>query len=894
MSNILRDKIEKIKLNLNPYVWEYLGNFIDKKLIPKKKEGDVVKLLCLNHHGKGPGKDNNPDMMFYKSSGEFHCFSCGAHLNIFELANQFENKPITGKKFYTDNVLYLANRYGVSTEGLEEEEIGNEQIKHVTFYNITKDVSAYITKDVNEKYLARRNFTKNAARVFGLGSVKDPSKLDEYLRKKYNIEDLIELDIFSEKTRELNGNMFNKNKLIATIRDTNGNPVGFSSREMVFTIEICKKMLIKYGVEENLLTSIKKAEDLLPLTTGKNIDANHIGAIKRASKTSKYINSKASEIFRKSEILFGYSENKNKLLPHKPLNVVEGYLDVISAYQRGMHNVVAIGSAKFTDDQFEFLEKNTKVNSVTLMLDNDKAGAHGTLVATEMIVEKMNEGELLVNNYLIAKYTDKAFKDLDENIQCYENEEEWYEDISLFSYYLDVKFEEEGIEPQDILEKIVKIAAQEEAPIKRAIMIKEAYDIFYAKSIEKGEEPVFRYDDIRSQVEYFRNKTDQQARKIIENELKSFRKNLSTIKLEEVESLMDRLVESVTEKTRELNVSKKSIFDEYIDGIEVDEDDKFNKTRLGIDFGFEIFNDLEWAGGELVIIAAKSHIGKTAKLTSVTKNLIANNDNTAILYISTDDNRKKIINSIAAQFSGLDKSLINEPRFHKKMGLESDNKEKLEINRHYHKTMNFVKTLGREKRLTVLQTADGYDSYDKMYAAVKEFSNAKELKDMRKFLIVDSANKITVRGKEEERSRIEFISENLKKIGQNLDLTVFANFEPNKIGERTRMTRSKIKGSSRMELDADVIITLSQPLHELDKKTKTYWMKDNSDIPLPVIVSNLEKSKIGGKKGYVFFNKLDGMTSVVSEVDDDDEKRKFIASWFEDTDADNKLGYISE
>lgn len=116
-------------------------------------------------------------------------------------------------------------------------------------------------------------------------------------------------------------------------------------------------------------------------------------------KIIKYKNT----IFPKSKNLFGLYENKNSIIECNRVYVVEGQFDVIKAYERGMRNIVALGSANMSDDQFLLLNRYS--NNIFLLLDNDEAGEKGR----KRIITKYSNFANIVNSYLPPQY-----KDIDE------------------------------------------------------------------------------------------------------------------------------------------------------------------------------------------------------------------------------------------------------------------------------------------------------------------------------------------------------------------------------------------------------------------------------------------------------------------------------------------------
>lgn len=92
------------------------------------EHNNFVRCLSPDH------EDKNPSMRFWEENNIFHCFSCGANYDIFSLANLLEGKPINGPEFITENVFYLAQRYGEAYEHLKKELTAEEIQKYIYFY----------------------------------------------------------------------------------------------------------------------------------------------------------------------------------------------------------------------------------------------------------------------------------------------------------------------------------------------------------------------------------------------------------------------------------------------------------------------------------------------------------------------------------------------------------------------------------------------------------------------------------------------------------------------------------------------------------------------------------------------------------------------------------------
>lgn len=126
---------------------------------------------------------------------------------------------------------------------------------------------------------------------------------------------------------------------------------------------------------------------------------------------SKYKNTS----FEKSKHLFGLYESKHAIIKTGHVYIVEGQFDCIQAHNKGIENVVALGSSNMSTEQLILLLRYT--NNIKLLLDNDEAGKLGR----ERIMEKYGRYTTFSNVYVPS-----GFKDLDDllsEIEISSNEE---------------------------------------------------------------------------------------------------------------------------------------------------------------------------------------------------------------------------------------------------------------------------------------------------------------------------------------------------------------------------------------------------------------------------------------------------------------------------------------
>lgn len=132
-------------------------------------------------------------------------------------------------------------------------------------------------------------------------------------------------------------------------------------------------------------------------------------------RKNKNISKYKNTIFTKGNYLFGMYENKQSIINNNMVYIVEGQFDVIKAYEKGLRNIVGLGSSNMTAYQFSIINRYT--NNIILLLDNDEAGEKGR----KRIMDKFGKYANIQNFYLPDNY-----KDIDEFLSINN-----YEDLSF-------------------------------------------------------------------------------------------------------------------------------------------------------------------------------------------------------------------------------------------------------------------------------------------------------------------------------------------------------------------------------------------------------------------------------------------------------------------------------
>ena len=266
-----------------------------------------------------------------------------------------------------------------------------EQQKQKRLNTILKDAITFCENNLKTNsidsqrtldYLKSRNLSNNVINEFHIGFNPIYDNITNELLKKYKIEDLIEVGI----TKEIKNDYIDvfSHRIMIPIFDQNGNPVGFGAR-----------------------------------------------VIDNASKP-KYINTMATSLFNKSNLLFNYHKAKNYARDDEII-ILEGYMDVISSKAMGFDNVVGTMGTALTKEHIELLKK-LKCD-ITLSLDNDSAGKDAMI---RIIPELLNEN-LTVNVLDIGKLGNyKDFGDL--QVANISREKIYQTKISAFTFLMQEKY----------------------------------------------------------------------------------------------------------------------------------------------------------------------------------------------------------------------------------------------------------------------------------------------------------------------------------------------------------------------------------------------------------------------------------------------------------------------
>ncbi len=308
--------------------------------------GDFVQLkkAGTNYKGLSPFSDErSPSFMVSPVKQIWKDFSSGKGGNA--VAFLMEHEHFT----YPEAIKYLAKKYNIEIEETEQSnEQKEQQDARESLYLVSEFANKYFQnilhktdqgKSIGLGYFKERGFTEETIKKFDLGySLEEwQAFTDEALKQGYKLEFLEKtgLTIVKEDKRF---DRF-KGRVMFPIKSMSGRVLGFGGR---------------------ILINDKKA--------------------------AKYVNSPESDIYHKSNVLYGIYHAKQSIAKEDNCYLVEGYTDVIQFHQTGIKNVVSSSGTALTSEQIRLINRLTK--NITVLFDGDAAGMRASLRGIDLILEQ--------------------------------------------------------------------------------------------------------------------------------------------------------------------------------------------------------------------------------------------------------------------------------------------------------------------------------------------------------------------------------------------------------------------------------------------------------------------------------------------------------------------------
>ena len=337
-----------------------------------KRKGRNYFGLCPFHNEKSPSFSVSPDKQI------FHCFGCGVGGDVINFVKKIENIG------FLDSVRLLAEKSGIQLlNDISKAEEENIKLKN-RLYKINELAAKFYhenlykpTSKIAQDYIKKRKLNNATLKSFLMGYASNSSnELLRYLKEQGFTEDELLASCLIGKSDRGYYDKF-RNRLMIPIRDERGRFIAFGGRVL---------------------------DDSKP----------------------KYINSPENIVYSKGRNLFGLNVAREGIHgPLKRLLIVEGYMDAISLYQRGITNVVASLGTALTDSQGRLLRRNTE--QVILGYDADGAGQQAIIRGMEILKSMDIDIRILQisgakdpDEYVLKFGPEKMVKAMDEAISAIE------------------------------------------------------------------------------------------------------------------------------------------------------------------------------------------------------------------------------------------------------------------------------------------------------------------------------------------------------------------------------------------------------------------------------------------------------------------------------------------
>lgn len=304
-----------------------------------KKRGVNFLGNCPFHNEKTPSFTVSPTKEIFK------CFGCGKAGNTVSFV--MEHEKIT----YPEALRYLAEKYKI--------EIDETVPGPAAQLERTERESLYIVLEAAQKYYADNLLNTDEGKAIALSYFKE-RKLTEATIKNFGLGwSSPGWDNFSQWAIK---NSYTKDFLLKTglsIETQDGKLVDRFRERVLFPIHNISGKVLGFG--GRILKSV-------------------------SGKEAKYINSPETEVYNKSKVLYGISQAKKAIRQQDSCILVEGYMDVLSLYQRGVENVVASSGTSLTEEQLKLVKRFTE--NIYFLFDGDVAGQKAALRGVDLALEQ--------------------------------------------------------------------------------------------------------------------------------------------------------------------------------------------------------------------------------------------------------------------------------------------------------------------------------------------------------------------------------------------------------------------------------------------------------------------------------------------------------------------------
>jgi len=309
-----------------------------KEYVTLRRSGANYLGLCPFHNEK------TPSFSVSQSKGIFKCFGCGKGGNVVNFIMEHERLN------YVEALKFLAKKYNIE---VEEKEVTPEELQKRNERESLMVINSYA-----QRYFTDMLHKHSDGKTIAMAYFRERGLKDHIIEKFQLGYCLDQRDAFTQSALRDGYNLDYLVKTGLTIRRDDGTTFDRFAGRVMFPIHSISGRVIGFG--------------------GRTL--------KTDKKVAKYLNSPESEVYHKSEILYGIFHAKKAITQENKCFLVEGYTDVISLHQAGIENVVASSGTSLTQDQIKLIKRFTP--NVTVLYDGDAAGIKASLRGIDMILEE--------------------------------------------------------------------------------------------------------------------------------------------------------------------------------------------------------------------------------------------------------------------------------------------------------------------------------------------------------------------------------------------------------------------------------------------------------------------------------------------------------------------------
>ncbi|MDW8331418.1 MAG: DNA primase [Cyclobacteriaceae bacterium] len=415
MPAISRQTIEEVRSRMD--ILDVVSDFVSLK-----RAGNQYKALSPFTNEK------TPSFYVVPSKGIFKDFSSGKGGDAITFVMEHEGMS------YPEAIRYLAKKYGIEIKeeaGTLTDETTQERESLFIVMNFAKNYFHDLLFRHEEgiavglSYFRERGFTDTTIEKFELGYSLDAwNHFEEHaLKNGFSREILEKAGLIVPREGKSGYDRF-RGRVIFPVHNLSGKVIAFGAR------------ILKQDADK---------------------------------QQPKYINSPETEIYKKSQVLYGLFQARNEIRKQDFCYLVEGYTDVLSLHQAGIENVVASSGTALTEEQIRLIRRFT--NNITVLFDGDEAGVRAALRGIDMILR----GDLNVRVVLLPDGEDPdSFARKNSTTVLRQFLSENSQDFITFKVNL---YREEAqrdpIKKAQAIREIVTSIAVMPDPVKRSVYIKE-------------------------------------------------------------------------------------------------------------------------------------------------------------------------------------------------------------------------------------------------------------------------------------------------------------------------------------------------------------------------------------------------------------------------------------